>query len=175
MSPYEYRAQRSRGSLACLWTLRCSQVRVDGPDGAHKHEAVEIKGWVSSIHKYVAHVITATYQVIDVKTASTMLGGLAGAELAAFAAEQGWQVSTCIARVGVNVVTARAATAHASCALYAASFTSNTAWASPRSVLICLVRHHTRLPLLARNLNRDCFFVHAATCVLCSTPCRVPS
>ena len=78
--------------LALFRTTRL-QVRVDGPDGTHKHEAVEIKGWVSSIRKYVAHVITATYQVIDMKTASAMLGGLAGAELAAFAAEQGWQVS----------------------------------------------------------------------------------
>jgi hypothetical protein len=71
--------------------LKC-KVRVDGEDGTHEHVAVEIVGWVDSIRQYVAHVIMATYQVVDVKVASSMLGGLKGAELKAFVEKLGWQV-----------------------------------------------------------------------------------
>eukprot|EP00035_Acanthoeca_spectabilis_P020343 m.432416 g.432416 ORF g.432416 m.432416 type:complete len:237 (+) comp17431_c0_seq1:74-784(+) len=72
--------------------LKC-KVLVDGPDGSPTHVPVEIVGWVDSIRQYIAHVITATYQVVDVKVASAMLGGLAGAELKAFAEKQGWQMA----------------------------------------------------------------------------------
>lgn len=78
--------------------LKC-KVLVDGPDGSPTHVPVEIVGWVDSIRQYIAHVITATYQVVDVKVASAMLGGLAGAELKAFAEKQGWQVRDCSAVV----------------------------------------------------------------------------
>eukprot|EP00037_Helgoeca_nana_P006282 m.57988 g.57988 ORF g.57988 m.57988 type:complete len:237 (-) comp17161_c0_seq1:1480-2190(-) len=72
--------------------LKC-KVRVDGEDGTHEHVAVEIVGWVDSIRQYVAHVIMATYQVVDVKVASSMLGGLKGAELKAFVEKLGWQMA----------------------------------------------------------------------------------
>eukprot|EP00038_Savillea_parva_P006479 m.164050 g.164050 ORF g.164050 m.164050 type:complete len:237 (-) comp12371_c0_seq1:153-863(-) len=72
--------------------LKC-KVRVDNLDGTHSHVPVQINGWVDSIRSYIAHVIEATYQVVDVKVATSMLGGLTGAELKAFAEKQGWQMA----------------------------------------------------------------------------------
>lgn len=56
------------------------------------HEDVEIKGFVESVRSFVAHVIDTTYQEADATLIGSMLGGLEGAELEAFAKHRGWEV-----------------------------------------------------------------------------------
>lgn len=53
--------------------------------------------WLCCVHisgnAVIAHVITCTYQVVDSKVVTTMLGGLQGAELSAFCEAHGWRVA----------------------------------------------------------------------------------
>jgi hypothetical protein len=77
-------------ALAPLNVCTTQQRQVAGGDDGY--ESVEVKGFLNSIRNFVAHVIDTTYQVVDVSLVSSMLGGLAGAELAAFAAARGWKM-----------------------------------------------------------------------------------
>ena len=77
-------------------------VDTSGGSGEPKRELVPVPvvGFVESIREFAAHIISGTYQVVDLSIISGMLGGLAGAELAAFAEKRGWKIEGDKAQVG---------------------------------------------------------------------------
>eukprot|EP00040_Diaphanoeca_grandis_P001841 m.19731 g.19731 ORF g.19731 m.19731 type:complete len:236 (-) comp12592_c0_seq1:385-1092(-) len=60
---------------------------------AEENYDVKIVGFEHRIREFIAHVISCTYQVVDAKVVSKMLGGLNDALLAKFCEAHGWKMA----------------------------------------------------------------------------------
>lgn len=84
-----------RKCSALAWHVRRCLPRTVAPSHHLFHPSslspVRTAGFIESIRNFVAHVIDTTYQVADASLIGTMLGGLTGTELEAFAAKRGWK------------------------------------------------------------------------------------
>lgn len=72
--------------------VRVEQELEDDGEEKFEHVSVNIKGFVESIRKFIAHIVSTTYQVVDCAVVSTMLGNVNDVDLASYAESNGWKL-----------------------------------------------------------------------------------